>query len=297
MIMPAILYGNMKGGVGKTTNSVMTAYQLAKLGYKTLVCDLDPQANATQLLRRTYGLQHGSDLQIDKTMMVALMDENIKPAIVNIMDNLYLLPSSEDFKNYPDFLEMKFLLDKEKIQAGDSNTLQSEMSKVKEQRIAYFAQQLAKVRDEYDFIIIDVPPTLSIFTDYAIYATDFVIIVLQTQQRSLDGAETFFEYLQQMYNDYANVDFDILGVLAVLLKNNAGLDSQILKDAETDFGKDMLFDQIIRHMERLKRYDRTGIAEKGLTKYDMHDTRLHYIYNTLTKEIVSRLKDKGVELK
>lgn len=295
--MPAILYGNMKGGVGKTTNSVMTAYQLAKLGYKTLVCDLDPQANATQLLRRTYGLQHGSDLQIDKTMMVALMDENIKPAIVNIMDNLYLLPSSEDFKNYPDFLEMKFMLDKEKIQSGDSNTLQSEMSKVKEQRIAYFAQQLAKVRDEYDFIIIDVPPTLSIFTDSAIYATDFVIIVLQTQQRSLDGAETFFEYLQQMYNDYANVDFDILGVLAVLLKNNAGLDSQILKDAETDFGKDMLFDQIIRHMERLKRYDRTGIAEKGLTKYDMHDTRLHYIYNTLTKEIVSRLKDKGVELK
>lgn len=287
----------MKGGVGKTTNSVMTAYQLAKLGYKTLVCDLDPQANATQLLRRTYGLQHGSDLQIDKTMMVALMDENIKPAIVIIMDNLYLLPSSEDFKNYPDFLEMKFMLDKEKIQSGDSNTLQSEMSKVKEQRIAYFAQQLAKVRDEYDFIIIDVPPTLSIFTDSAIYATDFVIIVLQTQQRSLDGAETFFEYLQQMYNDYANVDFDILGVLAVLLKNNAGLDSQILKDAETDFGKDMLFDQIIRHMERLKRYDRTGIAEKGLTKYDMHDTRLHYIYNTLTKEIVSRLKDKGVELK
>jgi chromosome partitioning protein len=295
--MPAILYGNMKGGVGKTTNSVMTAYQLAKLGYKTLVCDLDPQANATQLLRRTYGLQHGSDLQIDKTMMVALMDENIKPAIVIIMDNLYLLPSSEDFKNYPDFLEMKFMLDKEKIQAGDSNTLQSEMSKVKEQRIAYFAQQLAKVRDEYDFIIIDVPPTLSIFTDSAIYATDFVIIVLQTQQRSLDGAETFFEYLQQMYNDYTNVDFDILGVLAVLLKNNAGLDSQILKDAETDFGKNMLFDQIIRHMERLKRYDRTGIAEKGLTKYDMHDTRLHYIYNTLTKEIVSRLKDKGVELK
>lgn len=295
--MPAILYGNMKGGVGKTTNSVMTAYQLAKLGYKTLVCDLDPQANATQLLRRTYGLQHETDLQIGKTMMVALTEENIKPAIVNIMDNLYLLPSSEDFKNYPDFLEMKFMLDKEKIESGDSTTLQSEMSKVKEQRIAYFAQQLAKVRDEYDFVIIDVPPTLSIFTDSAIYATDFVIIVLQTQQRSLDGAETFFEYLQQMYNDYANIDFDILGVLAVLLKNNVGLDNQILKDAETDFGKDMLFNQIIRHMERLKRCDRTGIAEKGLTKYDMHDTRLHYIYNTLTKEIVARLKDKGVELK
>lgn len=294
--MPAILYGNMKGGVGKTTNSVMTAYQLAKLGYKTLVCDLDPQANATQLLRRTYSLQQGTDLQINKTMMVALTEENIKPAIVNIMDNLYLLPSSEDFKNYPDFLEMKFMLDKEKIESNDSTTLQSEMSKVKEQRISYFAQQLAKVRDKYDFVIIDVPPTLSVFTDSAIYATDYVIIVLQTQQRSLDGAETFFEYLQQMYNDYANIDFDILGVLAVLLKNNVGLDNQILKDAEADFGKDMLFNQIIRHMERLKRYDRTGIAEKGLTKYDMHDTRLHYIYNTLTREIVAHLKDKGAEI-
>lgn len=294
--MPAILYGNMKGGVGKTTNSVMTAYQLAKLGYKTLVCDLDPQANATQLLRRTYSLQQGTDLQINKTMMVALTEENIKPAIVNIMDNLYLLPSSEDFKNYPDFLEMKFMLDKEKIESNDSTTLQSEMSKVKEQRISYFAQQLAKVCDKYDFVIIDVPPTLSVFTDSAIYATDYVIIVLQTQQRSLDGAETFFEYLQQMYNDYANIDFDILGVLAVLLKNNVGLDNQILKDAEADFGKDMLFNQIIRHMERLKRYDRTGIAEKGLTKYDMHDTRLHYIYNTLTREIVAHLKDKGAEI-
>lgn len=100
-----------------------------------------------------------------------------------------------------------------------------------------------------------------------------------------------------MYNDHAAIDFDILGVLAVLLKNNAGLDSQILQDAEEDFGKDMLFKQIIRHMERLKRYDRTGITEKGLTPYDMHDTRLHVIYKRLTNEIVKRLKDKGVEIK
>lgn len=295
--MPAILYGNMKGGVGKTTNSVMTAYQLARQGHKTLVCDLDPQANATQLLRRTYNLQNGKDLSIEKTMMVALTEENISSAIVNITDNLYLLPSSEDFKNYPDFLEMKYMPNKEKIQAGDGTTLQTEMSRIKKQRISYFNKQLDKVRSNYDFIIVDVPPTLSIFTDSAIYATDYVIIVLQTQQRSLDGAETFFEYLQQMYNDYEAIDFDILGVLAVLLKNNAGLDNQILHDAEEDFGENMLFNQIIRHMERLKRYDRTGIAEKGLTHYDMHDTRLHYIYNTLTKEIIKRLKNKGVEIK
>ena len=229
-----LLFGNMKGGVGKTTNSVMVAYQLAKMGYKTLVCDLDPQANATQLLRRTYGLQHdGADLKIDKTMMVALSEQDIKSAIVNIMDNLDLLPSSEDFKSYPDFLEITFMPDKEKI-AENPSSLQSEMSAVKEQRISYFAKQLEKVKDDYDVVVIYVTHTLSVFTDSAIYATDEVVIVLQTQQRSLDGAETFFEYLQQMYNSYSDVDFDILGVLPVLLKTRSGLDDQILEDAKAD---------------------------------------------------------------
>ena len=289
-----LLFGNMKGGVGKTTNSVMVAYQLAKMGYKTLVCDLDPQANATQLLRRTYGLQHdGADLKIDKTMMVALSEQDIKSAIVNIMGNLDLLPSSEDFKSYPDFLEITFMPDKEKI-AENPSSLQSEMSAVKEQRISYFAKQLEKVKDYYDVVVIDVPPTLSVFTDSAIYATDEVVIVLQTQQRSLDGAETFFEYLQQMYNSYEDVDFDILGVLPVLLKTRSGLDDQILEDAKEDFGEDALFDQIIHHMERLKRYDRTGIADHELTKADIHDRKIHYIYSELTKEIVERLKSKDM---
>ena len=289
-----LLFGNMKGGVGKTTNSVMVAYQLAKMGYKTLVCDLDPQANATQLLRRTYGLQHdGADLKIDKTMMVALSEQDIKSAIVNIMGNLDLLPSSEDFKSYPDFLEITFMPDKEKI-AENPSSLQSEMSAVKEQRISYFAKQLEKVKDDYDVVVIDVPPTLSVFTDSAIYATDEIVIVLQTQQRSLDGAETFFEYLQQMYNSYEDVDFDILGVLPVLLKTRSGLDDQILEDAKADFGEDALFEQIIHHMERLKRYDRTGIADHELTKADIHDRKIHYIYSELTKEIVERLKSKDM---
>ncbi|HIS17429.1 MAG TPA: AAA family ATPase [Candidatus Coprovivens excrementavium] len=287
-----LLFGNMKGGVGKTTNSVMVAYQLAKKGYKTLVCDLDPQANATQLLRRTYGLQHdGEDLKIDKTMMVALSEKDISSAIVTVMDNLDLLPSSEDFKSYPDFLEITFMPDKEKI-AEDPSSLQSEMATVKEQRISYFAKQLEQVKDEYDVVVIDVPPTLSVFTDSAIYATDEVVIVLQTQQRSLDGAETFFEYLQQMYNSYNDVDFDILGVLPVLLKTRSGLDDQILEDAKEDFGEDSLFDQIIHHMERLKRYDRTGIADHDLTKADIHDRRINHIYSELTKEIIDRLKSK-----
>jgi len=269
-----LLFGNFKGGVGKTTNSVMTAYELAKMGHKTLVCDLDPQANSTQLLRRTYGLQNNKELPISKTMMVALQEESIKDAIVKIMPNLFLLPSYKDFVNYPDFLEQKYMPNEENY---------------KEKRIKYFYNCLRTVEEEYEYIILDVPPTLSIYTDSSLYASNFVIIVLQTQQRSLDGAEAFWEYLQDFYNTYTDSNFDIAGILPVLLKNNAGLDTQIIKDAKNIFGSNMVFDNIIKHMERLKRYDRKGISDSKFTKlHDFHDSRLHGTYYQLTKEIIKR---------
>lgn len=279
-MVQSLLFANFKGGVGKTTNSVMTAYELARKGHKTLVCDLDPQANATQLLRRTYILQNEHELDFTKTMMVALQEENIESAIVKIMDNLYMLPSHKDFVNYPDFLETKYL-------ALDDN--------YKEKRIAYFSNQIDNIRKNFEYIIIDVPPTLSIYTDSALYAADNVIIVLQTQQRSLDGAIAFWEYLQSFYDNHQTVDFNILGVLAVLLKNNAGLDNQIINDAKSTFGNEILFNTIIKHMERLKRYDRLGISEKGLTNnFDFHDMRTHNIYQKLTEEILNRLGDEEV---
>ncbi|WP_057908038.1 ParA family protein [Latilactobacillus graminis] len=269
-----LVFGNFKGGVGKTTNSVMVAYELARKGYKTLVCDLDPQANSTQLLRRTYVLQNGKELEVPKTMMLALQEENLDSTIVNIMENLYLIPSHKDFVNYPDFLELKFL---------------PNLQNYKEKRIAYFNEQLKTVEDKFDYIIFDVPPTLSIFTDTALYSSDSVVIVLQTQQRSLDGAEAFWEYLQTFYNTYEASNFDIAGVLPVLLKNNSGLDNQIIADAKETFGEDTLFNTVIKHMERLKRYDRKGIAEQNLTEgTDYHDRKVHELYSRLVEEIIER---------
>lgn len=314
--MPVLVYANFKGGVGKTTNSVMTAYQLAKKGYKVLVCDLDPQSNATHLLTRTYSRQNNQskqefvkeivkqsrkekkqlseeeideeisdiyekrenkELKIEKTMMLALSEEDVESAIVKVMDNLYLLPSDADFTDYPDFLEQTFMPNEDNY---------------KEKRTSYFSKQLSKVKDNYDFVIVDVPPTLSIYTDSAVYAADDIIIVLQTQQDSLDGAIAFFRYLQKIFDRYHAINFDILGILPVLLENRAGLDSQILKDAKATFGKENVFKNIIKHMERLKRFGRVGIADKDAEygKGDFHDIKVHYVYNKLTDEILDRLK-------
>lgn len=269
-----IMFGNFKGGVGKTTNSVMVSYELAKKGYKTLVIDLDPQANSTQILSRTYTLQNHKELVFNKTMMKAIQEENIEDNIVNIMDNLDLLPSYKDFVNYPDFLEIKFL-------PTESN--------YKEKRVGYFSKLIQGLDEKYDFIIMDVPPTLSIFTDTALYTTDEVVIVLQTQQRSLDGAEAFMEYLQSVYDKYTSIDFDVIGILPVLMKNDAIVDNQIIEDAKEDFGEDMIFNNVIKHMERLKRYDRKGISDQDKTeKWDVHDKRLHEVYSKVADELIER---------
>lgn len=269
-----IMFGNFKGGVGKTTNSVMVSYELAKKGYKTLVIDLDPQANSTQILSRTYTLQNNKELEINNTMMKSIQEENIEQNIVSIMENLDLLPSYKDFVSYPDFLEMKFLPTEENY---------------KEKRISYFSRLLKDIDHHYDYIIMDVPPTLSIFTDTALYATDEVIIVLQTQQRSLDGAEAFMEYLQSVYDKYHSIDFDVTGILPVLMKNDSIVDNQIIEDAKEDFGEDMLFDNVIKHMERLKRYDRKGISDPDYTnKWDIHDKRVHAIYEQVVDELIER---------
>lgn len=209
--------------------------------------------------------------------MLALSEEDVESAIVKVMDNLYLLPSDADFTDYPDFLEQTFMSNEENY---------------KEKRTSYFSKQLSKVKDNYDFVIVDVPPTLSIYTDSAVYAADDIIIVLQTQQDSLDGAIAFFKYLQKIFDKYHAINFDILGILPVLLENRAGLDSQILKDAKATFGKENVFKNIIKHMERLKRFGRVGIADKDAEygKGDFHDIKVHYVYNKLTDEILDRLK-------
>lgn len=112
---------------------------------------------------------------------------------------------------------------------------------------------LDKIKDDYDYIVIDTPPTVSVYTGSALMASADVIIVLQTQERSYVGAEAFISYLQELVASY-NVGFNIAGILPVLLKNNSQVDQSILEQAEAEFDKDNLFKNIVKNMKRLKRY-------------------------------------------
>lgn len=259
-----VTFGNFKGGTGKTTNSTMIAYALSSMGYKVLLCDQDPQANATSLYLKTKSVLTGEVSSYNKTLMTAIKDEDLGSIITEIKENLYLLPSFSDFAVYPIFLEKKF---------PDSIT----------DRVKYFSTLIQPLKKEFDFIFIDVPPTISVITDSALYASDFVVVVLQTHERSLQGAEVFTGYLQSLIYDYG-ANLDIIGILPVLLKNGAGVDMATLENAKKIFGKENLFDLVIRNMERLKRFDVTGITDE-----DMHDRKVHDVYKNIAEEFITRL--------
>lgn len=267
-----ITYGNFKGGTGKTTNSAMMAYMLSKLGYKTLLADLDPQANATSLYLRTKQRITNDVVTFNKTLMSAIADEDLSDIIIEIKENLYLLPSFADFTSFPLFLEKKF----PDSQLG---------------RVTFLKGLIDKIKDDYDYILIDVPPTLSTYTDSALLASDYTIIVLQTQERSLVGAEAYVGYLQELIDNY-DANFDILGVLPVLLKNNSKVDEATLNTAKEKFGEENLFNNLVKNMERLKRYDIIGIVDSDLEgKHDIHDKRVMALYKKVTEEMINRLDE------
>lgn len=259
-----VTFGNFKGGTGKTTNSTMLAYALAKKGYRVLLCDQDPQANATTLFLKTKAAREDDYITFEKTLMAAMQEGDLSSIVTEVTNNLFLLPSFSDFAQYPKFLEKKF---------------EKEVD-----RVTYLSTLLEPLKSEFDFIFVDVPPTISIYTDSALYASDFVVVVLQTQERSLQGAEVFTQYLQTLLDDY-DADFDILGILPVLLKNGAAVDMATLENAKNVFGPHNLFEGVIKNMERLKRYDITGIVEE-----DMHDRRVMETYAKVAEEFLHRLE-------
>lgn len=261
-----ITTGNFKGGVGKTTNAVMFAYTLAKLEKRSLVVDLDPQANATDLILTTINNVYQKKPVFKETLFEAIKEKDISKSLINVKENMDLIPSYEDLQGYEKFLYTNF----------DDDYSQDK----------YFSKLLEPIKANYDYIVMDVPPQLNKFTDSALIASDYVVVILQTQERSLKGAEKYIEHLLQLQDDY-KLSLDLLGVLPVLQQNGSELDLDVISDAIDSFGKQNLFKTKIKQMARLKRFDRTGITDNIK---DINDRRVHEVYKNVVTELISRIK-------
>lgn len=259
-------FANFKGGVGKTSTTALVGYNLAKVGKRVLMIDLDAQANLTSLMIKTSS-NDNEITTIDKSLMRGITEniESDKLALV-IKENLYLIPNAVDFSVYPRYLEKNF---------------NAEIDRVK-----YLKEYIKPLISKFDYIFLDVPPTLSLLNDTAFYACDQIIVVLQTQERSLTGAEVFIQYLQNTLIDEFNASCDVLGILPVLSKRNARVDEEILELATEEFGEEYIFDHKISLMERVKRVDMTGITDNPK---DPHDKKVHSIFTLVGEEILERI--------
>ena len=259
-----ITVGNYKGGAGKTSNSTLIGYTLAKQGIKVLVVDLDPQTNATKALLLTKSaLEKDNIMTINKTIMSGVANGSLVDLPVNIMPNYDLLPSYPDFGDFPKYV----------YKHANNET----------EEVSILKPLLDELRPNYDLIILDIPPMSREVTANATVASDYTLISFQTQERSLTGAENYINDLL-IYKDKFNLNIDVVGILPVLQNKKGTVDNAMLNMAKESFGDDLVFKSVIPHMERIKRFDITGITDK-----DRFDRKVMQTYEIATNEFIEKI--------
>ena len=258
-----IIIGNQKGGVGKTTNTYLIAYTLAKLGIKTLVCDLDPQSNSTKALILTKSQNSNEIMTIDKTLMWGVQQRDLKDLPVSIIENLDLLPSYIDFEDFA-----KYLYKNTSNEYEETHLLEPLFEPLKE---------------DYDIILIDVPPLSVEVTSNAVMFSDYVLISLQTQDDSMTGAIEYIKTLVKLKMKY-ELGIEVLGALPMLSNSRGSVDKLIIESAKEEWGEDLVFETVIPQMERIKRFSINGINDE-----DRFDRKVLEMYEKVVSEMLSKL--------
>lgn len=185
-----ISIANQKGGVGKTTISLNLAYALAKKGYDTLIIDTDPQFNLTFALIGMDIIKHNDNNIGTLLIENAVKRAQIENAIIPIEENLSLIPSHL------------------KVSAIERLLMTAYM---REQRLK---RVLEKIEDEYDFIIIDNPPSLGIFLINSLGASDYVLIPTELGYFSVMGVQLTLDVIREIKSTELNPDLQIMGIVA-----------------------------------------------------------------------------------
>lgn len=232
--MKIISVANQKGGVGKTTTAINLATALALRGVRTLLLDIDPQANVTSGV----GIEKGD---VETSIYAAIAgDKSIRDVMVKTqIDNLSLVPSGVDLVGIE--LELSSLDNRERR----------------------LKDALVPLQNDFDYVIVDCPPALGLVTLNAFVASQSVLIPLQCEYYALEGLTQLVQTVEKI-KDRFNPTLEIEGILFTMFDGRSNLARQVKEEVEKHFG-DKVYQVLIPRNIRLA--EAPGFGKPGVT-YD-----------------------------
>lgn len=257
-----IAIANQKGGVGKTTTAVNLSACLANIGKKVLMIDADPQGNGSS------GLGVVKKPKMKNTYSVIVGGEEISKCVVKTcMDNLKILPSNIEL-------------------AGAEIELVSMMA-----RESALKNALKQVKDDYDYIIIDCPPSLGLLTLNALNASDSVLIPIQCEFYALEGLGQLVNTIG-LVKKKLNPELDIEGIVLTMFDSRRNLSLQVVDEVKKHF-KNKVYPVMIPRNVRLSEAPSHGLP---IIMYDVNSKGTE-CYSELAHMVVNGIPKKDLKSK
>lgn len=248
-----IVIANQKGGVGKTTTSINLSASLAKLEKKVLVIDMDPQGNTTS------GLGIDKENAENNIYDLLLGECEIEDSIVeNVYENLSVIPSNINLA-----------------------AAEIELIGVEEKEFI-LKKALDQVKDRYDFVLIDCPPSLNLLTINSMCAGDTVLVPIQCEYYALEGLTQLMHTIQ-LVTDRLNPDLEIEGVVFTMYDARTNLSLQVVENVKENLQQN-IYKSIIPRNVRLAEAPSYGMP---ITEYDAKSTGAES-YLLLAEEVIHR---------
>jgi len=253
-----IAVANQKGGVGKTTTCVSLCAALTEIGVKVLLCDMDPQSNATS------GMGFNKNKTVYNMYNVLIEGIDADKAVIKTPYG-YLLPSN-------------------KIMSGAGVELV-----LMESREFVLKEALAGIRDDYDYILIDCPPSLEMLTLNSLCAADTVLMPIQCEYFALEGLSDLIATIRRVKTNL-NPALEIEGVLLTMFDSRTNLSSQIATEIKKHF-REKIYNIAIPRSVRIAEAPSHG---KPVMVYD-RASRGSLAYQELAKEFIKKNKQQDVD--
>lgn len=249
-----ISFALQKGGVGKTTSTCIAAVILAEAGYKVLVVDFDSQGNATSMLSGNSMYKYSG-----RTIMEAIREEAAADYVVPIKENLFLIPAEDKLATFSRYIYTQ--------KVGNPTRV--------------LARTLAPIENDYDFIFVDVGPSLGDQMINGIVYVDHIIAPVDHGAFSLEALDRFVEFIDETRGE-GHTKAEVLGILMTMKDSRSKHEREISETLRQLYG-DKVFETAIRRLAKIKESAANGVDVLSKNLMD---------YIDLVQEILDRVAEK-----